>query len=177
MEALLLQEFEKQINESPDLFQVLDGKIYKKILADENYNFIYNLADWKNFITLTFRDYKFPDVALSNFRYLIRILNEDLLGKNYRKKVGWSYFTYCLGIEYQKRDVIHFHWMADEPLNFQLIHRWWNTYSGFAWTSKKRSQEDVCNYMVKYNLKGGQVDVFRKEKNLDMPLLPDWYKY
>jgi hypothetical protein len=56
-------------------------------------------------------------------------------------------------MEYQKRDVVHFHFLADRPLNFELIHAWWNCAAGFAWIEKVKNQEAAALYAAKYLLK------------------------
>jgi hypothetical protein len=70
---------------------------------------------------LTFRKETAPDVAKSKFKGLVKTLNQDVYGKRYTKKVGHSYFSYIQGIEYQRREVIHFHVLIDRPVNFELM--------------------------------------------------------
>jgi hypothetical protein len=56
-------------------------------------------------------------------------------------------------MEYQKRDVVHFHFLADRPLNFELIHAWWNCAAGFAWIEKVKNPDAAALYAAKYLLK------------------------
>jgi hypothetical protein len=152
-----------------------NSKIVRKILSDVTAEWIVGMADWKTFTTLTFREETPPDKALKYFNSLIRILNQDLIGKHYIHKVGHSYFSYVVGIEYQKRDVIHFHMLTDAPVNFGLIHRIWNHIAGFAWTEIIEDSIATINYVSKYVLKGGEIQVYKAEKPLFLKQYPFWW--
>jgi len=66
--------------------------------------------DWEWICTLTFRDGVHPEVANRRFRLFKSKLNRALYGRRWAKKakngqgIGW-----VRAIEYQQRDVIHFH--------------------------------------------------------------------
>jgi len=154
---------------------IWDSKIVRKILAEESILWILSLADWKVSLTLTFRDEKPHDVAIAIFQRLVKELNKEVFGKQYKKIVGHSYFSYAIGIEYQIRDVIHFHAIVDRPVNFKRIHTLWNKWAGFAWTDIIRSKYDCVRYIAKYNLKGGQVEVYKAKKDYLPRVLPRWW--
>jgi len=112
-------------------------------------------------------------------------LNTDAFGKNYVKKVGHCYFSYVLAMEYQKRDCVHFHFLADKPINFSLLHDWWGAAAGFAWCKKIENIPAVSMYVAKYCLKSGSgVTVFENKTLEYTPLvkgpqgcfLPYWWK-
>jgi hypothetical protein len=134
------------------------------------------LRPWSIFITLTFRDEKPPDVAKALLRRLIRTLNQDVFGKHYVKKVGHSYFSYIYAIEYQRRDVVHFHVLIDRPVNFDRIHILWNSWAGFAWTEIVKDPIDVIDYVCKYICKGGEVYPYIAKKEFSPDVLPYWWK-
>jgi hypothetical protein len=135
-------------------------------LRDVTAEWLANFKDWKNFNTLTFRDPKYPDVAYSFWRRLVQILNVDAFGKNYVRRVGHSYFSYVLAMEYQKRDVVHFHFLADRPLNFDLVHAWWGKACGFAWLEKVNDKTAAAVYATKYILKSeAGLMVFENKKS------------
>jgi hypothetical protein len=136
-------------------------------------------ADWKLFITLTFKyDYVSTEHAINNYRDLVRTLNEDILGRKYNKKIGHSYFTYILGIEFQQRGVIHFHVLIDDFVNLNLLHKYWNDRFGYAWVQKVElgTEPIVTEYLTKYIVKGGMLQIYKKRiKKLEMKDFPNWY--
>lgn len=152
-----------------------DSKIARSALKDVTENWILRLADWKNFTTLTFEEETPPDKARRLLYSLINTLNEDLLGKHFKRKVKHSYFSYVTGIEYQKRDVIHFHMLADSPIHFDRIHSFWKYHAGFAWTEIIRDPVDVVQYIAKYTLKGGNIEVFQAKKRPVLKQYPTWW--
>jgi hypothetical protein len=85
------------------------------------------------------------------------MLNTDLLGNNCKRIVKHSYFSYCVGIERQLRDVLHLHVITDRPLNFELLHRVWNAWSGWAWIDQINDRQGAAEYLTKYVLKGGEI--------------------
>ncbi len=149
-----------------------DSRAARKHLAKKNSEWIVSMRPWMIFLTLTFREETPPDVAKNKFFYLVRILNKELFGNQYSRFVGHSYFSYVLGIEYQRRDVIHFHVLIDRPVNFELIHRIWNLSAGFAWTDVIRDTEQTVNYVSKYITKGGEIIPFPAEKEYTPNQLP-----
>lgn len=91
------------------------------------------------------------------FKRLVATLNEDVFGDHYTRYVGHSYFSYVVGIEYQKRDVIHFHVLIDRPVYYLRIHTLWNAWAGFGWTEIVKDLDKVVNYVSKYIVKGGEI--------------------
>jgi len=137
----------------------------RKLVANSQAEWLYKLADWKIYFTLTFRDPRPGDVCDRFYRRLVQFLNRDAFGNRYVRKVGHSYFSYVLATEYQKRDVIHFHGLTDKPINFDLLHTYWNRVAGFAWVQPIRSVDDVTHYCSKYCVKGGQVNIYLADKS------------
>jgi hypothetical protein len=139
--------------------------------------------DWKTFNTLTFRDPRDPDVAYRFWRRLLQVLNRDAFGDQYVQRVGHSYFSYALAMEYQKRDVVHFHFLADKPLNFEKIHSWWGAACGFAWIEKINEKAAASAYVAKYILKSeagllvfeNQIDRTPLVKGPNGSFLPYWW--
>lgn len=155
-----------------------ESKGAKKIVSSANADWLIGQAEWKNYVTLTFRDPRFADVAKRYYLRMVQILNKDAFGKRYVRKVGHSYFSYVLATEYQRREAIHFHVLADRPLNYDLIHRWWNAAAGFAWIEPIESRADVVRYCSKYCVKGGELDLFITDKSrtpMIGPLPPAWW--
>jgi len=169
------QDFEELVDRFDHASDIWDSKIARKYLTEQNILWILSLADWKVSLTLTFRDEKPNDVAVAYFKRLVRELNKGVFGKKYTKIVNHSYFSYAYGTEYQRRDVIHFHVIIDKPVDFKKIHTLWNDWAGFAWTDIINSKYDCVRYIAKYNLKGGQVEVYRAKKDYLPRVLPSWW--
>lgn len=171
-------ELDLQLCKYDDLIQGWESRQVREAVKDAWVPFLSGLADWRNFWTLTFRDDKSPDVARSLFRWLVKCLNHDLGGKNYINKWGHSYFSYVVGMERQSRDVVHFHVLADQPVNFSKIHGIWGDRCGFAFIdSNIRNQDDVTEYVCKYVSKGGELDLFKRKKQFFDPANPPyWWK-
>lgn len=148
----------------------------KKLLQNELVPFVSGLAHWTTFITLTFKEEKTPDVANSLFKWFIRVNNAHAFGERYTRKVGHSYFSYAVGLENQKRDVPHFHLLVDKPLDFSFIHQSWGQRCGFVWIDTAfTNTEKVVNYVCKYVLKGGQVDLYKAKGDYKPITLPSWW--
>jgi len=145
-------------------FDIWEGMVAKELLKEVWVDWIYDLRDWQHMITLTFRYPIDSDKAGAIWRALLRRLGRYEIGKNYDKVFGLSYFGYCMGIEYQSRGVLHFHVLADNYVNYKLVHKLWNEWSGFAWIDQVRSKKAVVNYIAKYVLKSGLIDVFIPKK-------------
>lgn len=176
MSSSIAQDFEELVVDRFDHpSDIWDSKIGRKLLTEESVLWILSLADWKVSLTLTFRDEKPYDVAIAYFKRLVRYLNKDVFGKQYTKIVKHSYFSYALGIEYQRRGVIHFHALVDRPVNFDKIHKLWNDWAGFAWIGNIRNQFDCVRYIAKYNLKGGQNEVYIAKKLYIPNKTPYWW--
>ena len=156
--------------------ELWNAKIMRKLQTKNTILWVLPLADWKVGLTLTFRDDKPYDSAIFCWKMLIRALNKELFGKHYTKIVKHSYFSYAYGIEYQRRDVIHFHAIMDKPVNFAKIHSLWNRWAGFAWTDIIKNHLGMVSYISKYNLKRGHVVVYKAKKDYVPNVLPSWWK-
>jgi len=140
-------------------------------------NWISNWETWHSFVTLTFREEKSPDVAWALFKWLIQMLNSRLFGDHYTKIVGHSYFSYVVGIETQKRGVLHYHMLTSRPVDYGLIHAAWGERCGFAWTYRNKSQFGASDYISKYVVKDGEVEFYRTtNKRLPLSIPGWWYK-
>lgn len=166
-------------NENLDYFDntsdIWDSKIVKKMLR-KTWSEWLSMRNWRVFLTLTFREETYPETALRKLKYLIRILNEETFGLRYINYVGHSYFSYIASIEYQKRDVIHFHVLIDRPVNFQTIHKYWNAWAGFAKPELVKLNENAVYYLTKYITKNGEMGLPYFAKKLYTPtFLPNWW--
>lgn len=149
----------------------------KKMIRGNWEEWLLELADWKSFLTLTFEFEKYPDVAWSLFKWFVRKNNIHAFGKHYSEKVKHSYFSYVVGMERQSRDVVHFHVLVDRPLDFKFVHRFWGKRCGFVWIDGKiKSRSAALNYLCKYCIKGGQIDVYRAKKDYMPKVVPAWWK-
>lgn len=151
------------------------GKLKREQLLESWQEWITDAKIWKSFTTLTYRDFRYRDMALKDWGYLLRALNRDVFGRGYTKICKHSYFSYVLGIEEQTREVIHFHFIADQPLNFQIIHDYWNFLSGWAWTDQIKCRADAVRYVCKYVMKGGDVKPYFAKKVYEPKIYPYYW--
>lgn len=158
----------------PDVFTYNNQPGKKQLLTDEWVNWLVKV-DWTSFITLTFKDMIAPDTAIKHFKNLIYSLNVDCFGKKYTRIVGHSYFSYAYAIEYQKRDVLHFHMLTDKPINFRFIHDWWGLRCGYVWTDIINNKLEVVQYLAKYILKNGEVSVYLADGDYSPLIKPFWW--
>jgi hypothetical protein len=155
---------------------VWESRTVKKILR-KTWSEWLSKRDWLIFITLTFREETHKEIAIRKFYKLIRVLNEKICGKHYTNYVGHSYFSYIAGIEYQIRDVIHFHALIDRPVSFITIHNLWNEWAGFAEVELVKQNENAVHYVTKYITKDGEMLTPYFAKKIFTPLiLPWWWK-
>jgi hypothetical protein len=166
-----------------DLFDKFDdpseawnSKAMGKRLSKEWSEWIMTARNWRSFITLTFRNETYPDVAKKDFQFLVRSLNQEVFGKHYMNIVGPSYFSYVLGIEYQRRDVIHFHVLVDRPVNYEKIHNLWNYMAGFAHIKPIQNYSKAIEYVSKYASKSGELEPFFAKEIYTPKQLPIWWK-
>ncbi|MDP8267128.1 MAG: hypothetical protein P9L97_00240 [Candidatus Tenebribacter davisii] len=153
-----------------------DSRVVRKLLR-KTWSEWLSMRKWCVFLTLTFRDETYPETALKKLNYLIRMLNEETFGKHYTNYVGHSYFSYVASIEYQKRDVIHFHVLIDRPVNFRAIHKYWNYIAGFAKVELVQQNENAVYYVTKYVAKCGEMGLpYFAKKIYTPPFIPNWWK-
>lgn len=157
-------------------FDAWDTKTGQFVLKEEYTDWLIRLADWRTFITLTFRDQISADAGLRKVNLLIRRLNQELFGDRYTRIVGHSYFSYILCAEYQERDVLHYHWIVDRPVDFLLIHSLWNTWAGFAQTKQIRSQIAAISYSIKYAIKENDIKIYQAKQLYKPNQYPIWWK-
>ena len=159
-----------------------DNYYIRREIAKETAEWISGLATWKNFLTLTFENATPYDTAYKKWKYLVKKLNEKQFGKNYIRKVGHSYFSYILAVEKQTRGVLHFHALINQPIDYKLVHSFWNEHCGFAWAEPTEDLKKVVDYCTKYIVKGGEIIPYltknKKEISIqislmDLPKLPD----
>ncbi len=132
-------------------------------------NFIKRYEPFMWYVTLTFKEPKHPESADKAFFRWIRHINESLYGRRYReRKKG---VTWIKAIEYQRREVIHFHCLVGSPELYKLrrldFMKLWESdcmntqeiINGYARISKYDHSRGAINYCSKYVLKGGEIDI------------------
>ena len=146
-------------------------KSQEQLLRDAWANFL-SAYKFQWFATLTFETNVHPEAALKRWRFFTNQLNRALYGRRWQKKEHGGIY-WILGIEYQKRGVIHFHALmgAINDLN-EIASRlswmdYWNELAGFARIEAIRSNEAALRYVTKYVVKGGDIEFSR---NLGDPM-------
>lgn len=164
------------LDPSADPCDVWNTKQSKKELQVAYCDWLADAANWQVFLTLTFREMISPEAAFCYFRRLVQLINKDVFGKNYTHKVGHSYFNYVVGMEYQQREVVHFHALFDRPIPFTRVHTWWNQAAGFAYIRKVENL-GALEYVTKYVTKSGEenLHVFLGSKGKLPSPLPYWW--
>lgn len=118
---------------------------------------------WDWFVTLTFRESRHPEAADKLFRVWVNEINRSLYGKRWRQKGQGVYWVRC--IEWQRRDVIHFHVLMSDTQDLnETVRRLssmdrWRDLAGFSKIEKPKQQECVARYCAKYIIKGGELDL------------------
>jgi hypothetical protein len=123
---------------------------------------------WQWFATFTFAESVHPEAAAKRFSHWTKLLDESN-GWSYRKRSSIKRkCVWVRGLEYQKRNVIHFHALVGN-LPYELATRaqrdlwssiWLNMGStGFAAIRSIEEVGGVCGYISKYCAKGGEIDV------------------
>jgi len=148
----------------------------KTMLREQWESYIRGFADWKLFLTLTFRDIVTRDQAEHLFRFLIQVMNQDLYGNHYTRIVGHSYFSYVAGFENQKRGALHIHVLVDQRVHFDLVHSIWQKVAGYAWIEPVRDLSRAVSYVSKYVVKGGDLQVWKQCNFKDPSFCPMWFK-
>ncbi len=161
---------------SVDASEVWNGRVAARVLRDTYAKWLATLAPWSLFVTLTFREDRTEDVARGLFRRLVRVLNEEAFGKRYQRIVKHSYFSYVLAMEYQLREVVHLHFIADRPLHFRLLHDVWNVWAGFALTEIIRDPEGALKYVSKYVVKAEHPEIWVAKKQVMPVVMPSWWQ-
>jgi len=154
-----------------DPVQKLSSTGFIKVdLKDAWINFIKRFEPYTWYVTLTFKEPKHPESADKAFFRWIRHINESLYGRRYREKKKGVTYIKCM--EYQKRDVIHFHCLIGDPHLYKLkrldymkawefdCYRSKELVNGFARIFKYDAARGAVNYCSKYVLKGGEIDLY-----------------
>jgi len=151
-------ELEKLFLDDP--FFAAGSWSYRQKLADVTAEWLVSRADWKTFITFTYRNEVSVDQAIRDLRYFIRIANEIKFGNSYTRKVGHSYFSYAGGLERQERGVIHFHMCIDREIDFKWVHWFWELHHGYAWIEKITDVNQSIKYTMKYAVKDADLFIY-----------------
>ena len=126
--------------------------------------------EWEWFCTFTFRDLVHPESADKRFRVLISQANRVLYGHRWYKKgegIRW-----VRALEYQKRDVIHYHALLAAVKDLRRL-TWmdrWNELAGYARIEPVDCTAAVARYVSKYVVKGGEIDLGGPLVPAELPL-------
>jgi len=135
------------------------SKISNKIIREAWCEFL-GRWEWQWFCTLTFRDSIHPEAANKSFRYFISKLNRQLYGPRWFKKAHGG-IPWIRALEYQRRDVIHFHALFANVENLRRLTcmDMWDEIGGFARIEAIKDKWLVRRYVTKYCSKGGEIDL------------------
>ena len=139
---------------------------------------IENFAPWRTMLTLTVSNEHMcsREMFVKRCKSLIHVLNRDLFGNHYFRICGHSYFSHILGIEYTLAGAIHGHMLVDRPIHYDLVHRLWNSMSGYAYIKPVDDLSGAARYISKYVVKRQDLELMYKTRNHKSPAFaPSWY--
>jgi len=110
--------------------------------------------------------------VLSLFHYM----NLDLLGKRYKRICGPYYFSWVMTVEPHKSGNMHAHFIADRPLNSDLIDRTWGVIAGYSSIREISDLAGAVKYVSKDLVKtDGYLDQFFRRSVFNPYIKPYWW--
>jgi len=158
--------------------RVIQDDVGQVDLVNAYIEWIENFAPWRSMITLTVSNEHTCSriVFIKRVRSLVQVLNRDLFGKHFFRICGHSYFSHILGIEFTTLGAIHGHMLVDQPINYELVHRFWNSVSGFAFIKPVDDLSAAARYVTKYVVKHQDLEMIYRSRNFKRPAFsPSWY--
>jgi hypothetical protein len=128
---------------------------------------------WEWFCTFTFREIVHPEAADKRFRVLISQANRVLYGHRWHQHGAG--LRWVRALEYQKRDVIHYHALLAGVQDLRRLF-WmdrWHELAGYARIEPIASADAVHRYVSKYVVKGGEIDLGGPLMPTTLPLFPE----
>lgn len=134
---------------------------------------ISTLDDWQWFAHFTFREPIHPEQANKRFLRFTRDMNRNLFGRRYGEE--GKGVTWVRGLEYQKRDVIHFHVLYGGGVGvlrrLTYVDKWWNDNNkSISRIQPYNKNKGAVYYMTKYVVKGGEMDIYIPQKGIQKTL-------
>lgn len=124
---------------------------------------------WDLFVTLTSEKQTHPEAMLKRFRYCMNKASDSLYGRS--RKPSDARSQWVVGLERTKRGWPHSHAVVRFPnvdirgpegrARFDLGYwqKWFSETGGFAWLEIPRSEQAVVQYVTKYVVKDGELEV------------------
>ncbi len=151
------------INQHVDIQEIWSSREKKEQIAQGFVEWIDEI-EWKYFITLTFAASEITEEAAKNrLNYVIQLLNKQVFGKHYTKKVKHSYFSYVCALEKQLRGTYHFHILVDRSIDFDYLNSLWHGWSGICDFGPVIDLVNAEKYICKYAIDGNIT--YYKSKN------------
>lgn len=116
---------------------------------------------WDWFGHLTFRDAKHPEAADKIFNKWVHLINRRVFGSRYWSRKQSDGVLWARGLEVQKREVIHYHFLMSRVPGdlgrFEMMDTW-DKMAGYARIHPYVAAKGAETYVVKYAAKGGEID-------------------
>jgi hypothetical protein len=117
--------------------------------------------DWTWYGHLTFKEPVHPEAADKVWMKWVHIINRQVFGVRYWNRKETDGVVWCRGLEMQKRNVIHFHFlMSRVPGETRRL--WamdeWHKMAGYARVHPYIRAGGAEQYICKYAAKGGELD-------------------
>lgn len=124
---------------------------------------------WDLFVTLTSDRLTHPEAMLKRFRYCMHKASDHVYGRNWDRRQGG--LQWVVGIERTKQGWPHSHAVVRFPtidikgpegrqvFDLGYWQSWMTATGGFAWLELPRSEAAVVQYVCKYVVKDGDLEV------------------
>ncbi|MCK4321181.1 hypothetical protein KAX08_01525 [candidate division WOR-3 bacterium] len=142
-------------------------KKLKKLACKAASKWLLHIRDWQYFVVLTFEDSIHPEQAEKYYRRWIRKINEEVYGKRYRRH--HKSITWVRGIDYQRRNVLHFNalfsGLPEDWGNFRAMYLWENMGDKCGFARILPFKKGACAYVASRSiLKGEGLDIWIERK-------------
>lgn len=164
-----------------DLQEYQEGKFNRLDRREEYIKWLSSARNWRSFNTLTVDvDRLSFDISqeslLKKVKSLFHYMTLDCVGKRYKRICGDYYFSWIISIEPHKSGNLHAHFMADRPINEDLVNRLWNKMSGFCLLKEIDDLEGAVKYATKDICKvDGYIDFWFRRSVFTPYIKPYWW--
>jgi hypothetical protein len=164
-----------------DLKEFQDGMSNMLERREAYVNWIAGARIWTSFVTLTVDTKRLNfDISQESMTKkvmsLFHFMNLDLVGKRYKRVCGPHYFSWVTTVEPHKSGNMHAHFIADRPLNSDLIERTWHALAGFSSIKIIDDMAGAVRYVSKDLVKtDGYLDQYFRRSLFTPYIKPYWW--
>ena len=124
---------------------------------------------WDLFVTLTSEKQTHPEAMLKRFRYCTHKVNDHVYGRRWQRRAEG--LQWVAGIERTKQGWPHSHAVVRFPgrdirgaegrnvFDLGYWQKWMSNTGGYSWLELPRSEQAVVQYVTKYVVKDGELEL------------------